>query len=117
MMAGDRSDACTGVGAWKQHLQTFQSSFHKKELMQTNVRFLSRVTSGKDRSTFLDYFLTCSNRCKRRLDVALDRLSILGILNPGGPRMTAEIPESKAMRLRCMSCHVQILELFFGLNH
>ena len=32
--------------------------------------------------------------------------------------MTAEISESKAMRLRCMSCHVlseEILELFFGL--
>lgn len=46
--------------------------------MQTNVRLLSRVTSGKDRSTFLDYLLrTSSFPCKRRLDVVLDRLSIL----------------------------------------
>ena len=45
--------------------------------MQTKVRLLSRVTSGKDRKTFLYFLLTCSNRCKRRLDVALDCLSIL----------------------------------------
>jgi hypothetical protein len=27
MMAGDRSDACTGVGTWKQHLQTAKVHF------------------------------------------------------------------------------------------
>lgn len=26
-MAGDRSDACTGVGTWKQHIQTSKVHF------------------------------------------------------------------------------------------